>query len=277
MNYAITAHSIWGRTLFVDNGAVCLGIPLDFGIRISYLTYKGSENLFFEQPNDMTDITTPDGWRVRGGHRLWTAPESEKVYYPDNDPIAYEIKGETLILKQKADPWLNVEKCMEITFAGENEVEILHRITNVSDKDMTFAVWPVTSVAPGGKEYIPLNKEQKGMFPTNTISAWSFTNIGDERVKFSKDAIEITHTPLEENFKIGVGHPAGYITYTNKGVVFEKILDIKKDAQYTDGNVSYETYMCKHMLELETLSPLGTAVPGGSLEHKEHWKLTKIS
>ena len=114
------------------------------------------------------------------------------------------------------------------------------------------------------------------MQPTCVVSAWSHTSMGDARVKYSKHAIELAHTPLEDNFKIGVGHPIGPVTYTNKGVVFEKILDVKKGAIYPDGNVSYETYMCKHMVELETVSPLGTVVPGGTMEHTEHWKLTKI-
>ena len=46
----------FGNCLFIENGDVKLAVPLSFGIRIVYLSYKGSENLFFEQPSEMKDL-----------------------------------------------------------------------------------------------------------------------------------------------------------------------------------------------------------------------------
>ena len=58
-------------------------VPLSYGIRIGHFALCGGENVFYEQPKDMTELTTPEGWRLRGGHRFWVAPESEKTYCPD--------------------------------------------------------------------------------------------------------------------------------------------------------------------------------------------------
>ena len=78
---------------------------------------------------------------------------------------------------------------------------------------------------------------------------------------------------IQELSKIGVGHPTGVITYENKGVVFEKNYTVRRDKPYPDGDVSFETFMCDYMLEMETLSPLGEMLPGETLEHEEIWKI----
>ncbi len=271
-NY-IESRENYGNVLFLENGSLKVGVPLNFGIRISHLYYKDSENIFFEQPLTMTALTTPDGWRVRGGHRLWVAPEGDWCYHPDNDPISYELTASGVILRQKNDPRLNLEKTVEIVFRSEDSIEVIHKIKNTADTEKRCALWGVTSVAPLGVEYIPLTVSEPSSAPVNKITTWYYTSLGDERAEYTREAITLTHKPTGELFKIGVGHPSGNIRYENRGVIFEKEYKIDPDGEYTDGEVSYETYMCDHMVELETLSPLYTVEPGGTAEYSEIWKL----
>lgn len=273
MKTYIKEHKLFGKTLFAQSGDIILGVPLDHGLRIAYLSYKGSDNLFFEQPRDMTALTTADGWRIYGGHRLWIAPESKDIYYPDNDAISYKISDGKITIRQKNDPWINVEKTMEIFFLSNDSLQITHIIKNTDSQAKTFSVWPVTSVAPGGTEYIPLHYAQSGSAPLHKISTWYYTSLGDERAEYKRDLITLRHKPNDLLYKIGISHPAGPITYTNKGVDFEKSFEIDKDSEYPDGNVSYETYMCNYMVEMESLSPLYTVEAGRCAEHKEIWKL----
>ena len=109
-------HEVLGRVLFAEEGDITVGVALEFGLRISYLSFCGSENLFFEQPKDMTDLSTPEGWRVRGGHRLWVAPEGVHDYYPDNAPIEAEVLADGLRIRPANDPWLMGEKERAIRF-----------------------------------------------------------------------------------------------------------------------------------------------------------------
>ena len=274
MNTYIKEYKHFGVCLFAENGDVKIGIPLNFGLRICYLSYKGSENLFFEQPKDMTDITTPEGWRIYGGHRLWLAPESSIIYYPDNDPITYELVGEKIILSQETDPWLKVNKVFEITLAKKS-VKIKHIIKNVGDKPIKYSLWPVTSLDGGGVETIPLPTIKEGFKGSYHLTTWYHTSLGDERVEFSKKYIKLYHKPIKDNFKIGVGHPSGNVKYVNKGVVFEKSFKIYDKKNYADSNVSYETYFCEHMVEVESLSPLYTIKPNKTAVHTEKWILSK--
>lgn len=273
MKTYIKEHKLFGKTLFAQSGDIILGVPLDHGIRIAYLSYKGSKNLFFEQPRDMTALTTPNGWRVYGGHRLWIAPESKDIYYPDNEPISCLVEEDKLIIRQKTDPWINADKTLVISFLSDNSLEINHIVKNVGLQSRTFSVWPVTSVDAGGVERIPLHYAESGCAPLHKITTWYYTSLGDERAEYKRDLITLTHRPSDKLYKIGVGHPAGPITYTNKGVVFEKSFEILNDLEYPDGNVSYETYMCNYMVELESLSPLYTVDVGQSAEYKEIWTL----
>ena len=276
MNTSIIKHHISGNTLFADNGIIEIGIPLDFGIRISHLSYLGEENLFFEQPIDMEDLSTQEGWRVRGGHRLWIAPESENnVYYPDNFPVSYEITGDTIKVSQEEDEWLNIKKTVYITFEGESSLKIRHEVLNLSDETKRCALWGVTSVAPCGQEIIPLPLREGGASHLNRFSTWDYTSLGDERVEYKRDKVIINHTCLEQKYKIGIGHPSGAVTYKNKGVVFEKSFDIDINQTYPDGDVSFETFLCKHMVEIEALSPYKEILPGKTAEFEERWRLAR--
>lgn len=276
MNSAIKEHSVFGKSLFVDNGCIEIGIPLGYGLRIGHFSLCGEQNVFFEQPTDMTDLTTPEGWRVWGGHRLWLAPESEKAYYPDNAPIAYVLSENSVAITQPEDPWLHIKKHMQITFLGGTEVAVVNRVENTGDETLRCSVWAISSMAPGGTEEISFALRDGGYDPWHRISMWDYTSLGDPRAEYRRDGIRLTHHPLAEKYKIGVGHPCGPVRYSNNGVTFIKKFYVDTAKEYPDGNVSFETYMCKHMVEIESLSPLEIISPGAAMEHTEVWCLQKM-
>ena len=275
MNTNIINHTLWGKTLFADNGIIEIGIPLEFGIRIGHLSYKNEDNLFYEQPNDLNDLCTPEGFRIRGGHRLWIAPESKKVYYPDNNPVKYEISENKITLFQEEDPYLRIKKSIEITFTNDEEICINHKILNTKEENRKISIWGITSLAPGGKAVIPLKYRENGYDPLHKISMWDYTNLGDERAKYERENITLSHKPIAQKYKIGVGHPNGSVPYENKGVIFKKVYKINPELEYPDGGVSFEIFMCKHMVEIESLSPFFEVEAGGTAEFNEKWKLKK--
>ncbi len=276
MKTYIDNHNLFGKCLFIEKGDIKIGVPTEFGIRISFLSYKGSENLFYEQPKNVDYLCSDEGWRVQGGHRLWLAPESKLSAYPDNEPISYQIFENKVILCQNEDPWLKVKKSMEISFEGDDSIKIVHKLENTDNETRRFSSWGITSMAPGGVQYIPMQIRKCGDEPLSKITLWDYTNLGDERAEYSRELIKITHRPNNDTlYKIGVAHPDGHVKYVNHGVVFEKIYDIFRNMEYPDGNVSYETYLCDQMTEVESLSPLFDVKPGQTVGHTEVWKLTK--
>ena len=105
MHHCEQMHPQWGRVLWLRNEFAELAVALDFGIRIVHASYPGMENLFYEQPNDLSDgFVAEGGWRLYGGHRMWLAPESDDSYYPDNQPVSYEIADGHVLVTQPEDP-----------------------------------------------------------------------------------------------------------------------------------------------------------------------------
>ena len=275
MNTAIKQHPVFGRSLFAENGCVEIIIPLEFGLRIGHFSLIGEKNVFFEQPNDMTDLSTPEGWRVRGGHRMWLAPESEKVYCPDNAPIEYALLENGVEIFQQEDPWLHVKKSMRIVFHDGAEVEVTNRVENTGAEAIRCSVWAISAMAPGGVEELSFALRDGGYDHWHRISMWDYTSLGDDRAEYRRDGIKLTHRPIDRKYKIGVGHPYGPVRYTNNGITFVKEFDVKPEMEYADANVSFETFMCKHMVEIESLSPLMTIAPGETGAHTEIWRLEK--
>ena len=277
MKWQEKTHPYFGKCLYITNEIVELMIPLSYGIRIGHFAFCGGENVFFEQPHDMQELATPEGWRARGGHRFWVAPEEEEVYYPDNDPIRYEVCGDSVLLTQQEDPWLRAKKSIRITLGTDASVRVDHYLKNTGKQDRTCSIWGISSVAPGGVQHIPLKAYDGGYHPRHWISMWSYTDLGDNRVKYSRDEIVLTHEPIQQKYKIGVDRPNGPVWYENHGVTFEKEFPVISDGDvYPDKDVSYETFMCQHMVEMETLSVLRTIAPGEKCQHTEIWRLRKV-
>ncbi|MBQ6922202.1 MAG: hypothetical protein IJQ66_03845 [Clostridia bacterium] len=273
LNKRIITHPVHGECLFLNNGVIEIGVPLTFGIRIAHLSFVGEENVFFVQPNDMKMFTFDSGLRIRGGHRLWIAPESPDDYYADNEPIEYGINGDTVTLTQKNDPLLNVIKSMEITLKG-NTVSITHRVKNTG-KRRKIALWALTVMKSGGVLTVPLREREGGYDPLTHISAWDYTDLSDERLKFGKKEIKIYQRAGKRNLKVGVGHPAGAVSYENGDTVFKKHIPLYSDKEYADGGVSFETFISDYMAEIEGLSPLVTLLPDKTATYTESWELLR--
>ena len=74
---------------------------------------------------------------------------------------------------------------------------------------------------------------------------------------------------------MGIGHPISPVRYEMEDVVFYKHFTVDRAKTYPDSNVSYETFFSKYMLEMESLSPLGTINKGEAMEHTEVLELRR--
>lgn len=275
MNVKLENHSVHGRCIFLDNGKISVGIPLDFGIRVCHFSFCGEENLFFEHPLEMTAYCTPDGWRHRGGHRIWIAPEGPHVYAPDNDPIEYILLDNGIEVTQKEDPRLKAVKSLRVEFLDDTSVRVTNFVKNVGNEPRRCSVWGITALKHGGTEYIDFAIRDGGYDPWHKITMWDYTSLGDERATYKREGIELRVLPVDARYKIGVGHPDAPIRYELGDTVFVKSYNVDKSREYPDGNVSLETYLSKDMVEIETLAPLTDIQVGETASHSEIWTLKR--
>lgn len=267
----------WGKVLWLSDTYAEVGVALEFGLRVVHISCPGMENLCYEQPKDLSDgFTTPAGWRLYGGHRLWMTPESDDSYYPDNAPVSYTVEENGVLVEQQPDSWLGIRKLLHITFTGSG-IKLDNIIINDSGKSIEGASWGVNTLSAGGTAVIDFPNTQPGDYvPRRVVSLWADTNLHDARIRFSKDSLTACHKPSKDYFKIGLYCDPGKAVYENKGQRFTLTFGADALESHPDNGCNFELYMCSEFMELETLGRKQTLKPGEAMSHTEMWQLSKL-
>jgi hypothetical protein len=94
----------------MSNDTVDLIITTQVGPRVLRYGFIHGDNVFCNVEEQMGK-TGENQWNIYGGHRLWHSPEDpRRTYVPDNFPIEYCIKGNSVYLSQPVEPWVQVKK-----------------------------------------------------------------------------------------------------------------------------------------------------------------------
>ena len=277
LEYEVRTEPRSGRVLAMTDGKTEVACALDFGIRILHLSCVGMQNLFYEQPQDLSDgLCTPEGWVIHGGHRLWCAPESDLSYYPDNAPVQYELLPDGVRLTQPDDPWLNVRKRLVLQFAPDGDILVQQSVENVGEAPVTLASWGVNTLAGGGHAEIWFDGGAGGGFnPTRGLSLWGDTSLADERVSFAKERVYARHLPRSEYFKLGLYSKSGRAEFANRGQRLKLTFGSDDVGRYPDGGCNFELFLDPNVMELETLGPVCTLATGQRASHWERWHVCR--
>ena len=264
-------YGAFGRCLSMTNGLVELVVTLDVGPRVIRAGLPGKCNVFAEIP----DMTWENGWKIYGGHRLWTAPEAMPLSYAlENDPCHYELVENGARFWREKDEYSGLAKEITITLDEETTVvELLHSIRNDNVWPVDYALWALSVMAPGGREVVPFNQDESGFEPNRKLTLWPYTRLQDARLWASERYLALSQTGDAHPFKIGLDNREGWAAYQKEDTLFIKYFMHDLDADYPDEGMSYETYTCDRFLEMESLSGVETVEPGESLEHVEVWEL----
>lgn len=267
----------FGKCIRIFNDTTEVLVTTDIGPRVIRYALIGKENIFCEHYTEEA-YNNETGWKIYGGHRLWHSPEDDpRTYSPDNDPVNFEILDNGAYVANEIEPMSGLLKEMTITLADEgSDVFIMHNITNKNYWPIEFAAWSISVMAEGGKEVIPMTQKDTGLLHNRSISLWSYTKMNDERVYWGEKYITLQQNPDcgDENFKIGINNDLEWAAYFNNNQAFVKRFINFKDEKYPDNGMSYETYTCNYMVEMETLSPLDKIESNESINHVELWSIT---
>lgn len=282
----------WANNLLLSNGTVELIITLDVGPRIIRYGFVGGPNVFKEYDEQMGKSGEAE-WQIRGGHRLWHAPEeATRTYALDNSPVKYEQRGAGSVrVIQPVESITGIQKEMDITLdATGTGVTVVHRLRNKNLWDVELAPWALSVMAQGGIEVIPLPEkiahpgslepgeqpDYRGFVNNQALILWPFTDLADPRLRLGTRYITLRQdrTARKPN-KIGYTLKTGWVGYLNNGLLFVKMVPYQEGRTYTDGGSNFETFTNKDMLEIESLGPLQKIAPGSAIEHTERWRLVK--
>jgi hypothetical protein len=274
-----TSFAGWEKNLKLFNDSVEVIITLEVGPRIiSYRPLEGQS--VFKLVDEEAGKSNEEGWRIRGGHRLWIAPEDfgkkdGLTYAPDNSQVEHAIDDEfTVRVSQLIENPAKIRREMVITLERTGpKVTIEHRITNQTGAALDLAPWAVSVMGPGGYAVIPQppsGTHPQDYVPNRVIIAWPFTDLTDERLRVGRRLIWLRQAngpPI----KFGLRHTEGWAAYVLGDHLFIKSVPFIVGETYADLGSNFEAFTNSELLELETFGPLKPISAGETIVHKESW------
>jgi len=273
-----TEYKGWRNCYRVSNGEVELIVTGDVGPRVIRYGFVGGQNLFKEYPEQLGK-TGEDKFQLRGGDRVWKAPEDPvATWAPDNVPVEITVTATGLVARAPVEPLTMLQKEIEVSMAASGtEVTVSHRITNRSLFPLEFAPWVLTMMAPGGTAitgFPPRGKHPINLEATNPLVMWAYTNLADKRWTFTKKYLALRQDPSDsEAQKLGLFNRDTWAAYVLNGEAFVKRTVSDPVKTYTDFGCSFETFTNNEFLEIETLGPLTKVLPGQTVAQVEQWGL----
>jgi hypothetical protein len=272
-----TEYKGWINCYRVSNGEIEAVVTADVGPRILRFGFVGGQNLLKEYPEQLGK-SGEKSFQLRGGDRVWKAPEDQATWAPDNVAVAVEVTPTGLIARAPVEPATELQKEIEIRMASTGtQVTVFHRITNRSASAMEFAPWALTMMAQGGtavSAFPPRGKHPENLAPTNPLVMWAYTDLSDPRLKFAKKYLMLRQDPNNPQAqKLGMFNQDTWAAYVLHGEAIIKRTSADVTKHYPDFGSSFETFTNNEFLEIETLGPLSSVNPGQTVVQVEHWGL----
>jgi hypothetical protein len=253
-------------------------VPLAIGPRVISCALRGGPNLFAVVKEELGGSGEKD-WHIRGGHRLWHAPEHPvRTYQLDNSPIAAQklAHGRGVRLTQPVEPKTGIRKTLTLEARGPTTFRATHQLTNEGKRAVELAPWAVTVLAHESYAVIPFNKKiphGEALLPDYVLVPWTYTDFTDPVWDFHRDYLGLHVARARTKQKLGVTSLPGWVASWQPGGTFVKHWRIAPGARYPDFGSALETFACDFMNELETLGPLVPLAPGQATTLVEHWGL----
>lgn len=278
----------YGRCVQITNGLIDVVVTIECGPRMVRFGYVNEMNILYNDidrnykclDESMAERYGKDtAFYYYGGHRVWQSPERmPESYYPDNEPVVYAILPEGVTFTPARQKHNDIQLSFEVMLSEEaTDIMVIHSLKNCSKEKQTRSLSAITMVVGGGNEIIPQNQGNGSpCIPNRMIAAWPYTDLHDNRLTVTNKYITISHEPNRDDpLKIGTNNLQGWSAYCCNGYTIVKRFVHNMQAMYPDFGCSYETYLCKDYVEVETLSPLYNLEPGEAIRHVENISLFK--
>jgi hypothetical protein len=266
-----------GAALTFATPALEFTVTTDVGPRVTSLRSLAGKarNLFLELPADEPRF---HGNYLRGGHRLWHAPEDiVRSYQPDDLPLAVKFLPQGVALTQPVEEKTGLQKGMKLELPADRTVKVTHTLTNRGLWPVEVAPWALTMLRKGGYGVLPLQPKgdhAKGdLLPTYALVPWTFTDLSLPVWQPRRHFIGIDVAKAKSAQKLGLTNYPGWSAYWLDGTTFVKYSPVMRGASYPDLGSAFETFTNGAMIELETLGPLARLEPGRTAAHVEYWTL----
>lgn len=265
-------------TEILESGSLRLEYLAQAGPRLVRLFFAGQADNLLAEVHDRGRQTPYGEYRVRGGHRLWHAPEAlPRTYLPDNEGLICETIPGGVRLSGTLEAPTQLRKVLQVTLdAGRNSLTLVHEIHNLGLWPVELAPWALTMMALGGMAVFPQNTtplDASGLLPNRQLVIWPYASWQDARLRLEDDLIFIQAQPQLPPLKIGYMNHQGWIAYCVHQVLFVKRFTPQPALPHVDFGCNVESYLNDLFIEMETVGPLARVEPGQAVQHTETWEL----
>lgn len=271
----------------VAGTAVRVACATTFGPRVVHLSFIDGDNEFAVLDPHET-ASPPSGApavSLRGGHRLWTAPETPASYVPDDEAVEMKQGDRWISVCQPADSGRPLERTITVTVDAEAPVvHVQHSLCNHGRDPLRLAPWGITQLPPGGVGILPQPpgpRDDLGLQANRGIVLWPYTRMTDPRVWVADGAITLrggphpgvhSATAADHACKIGLAGDVPWAGYVRGGTAFVTRF-AQPPGDYVDLGAGAQLYTDHRFCEVEALGPLVELAPEETVEHSETWEL----
>jgi hypothetical protein len=262
----------------LGNESLSLLVTQSVGPRIISLQVGQGPNLFAELPDFTLECPGEGQFHIRGGHRLWYAPEAPKItYLPDDEPVQLKAIESGLMATQPLEEKTGIQKSIRIWLPNEDPIVIVdHKLTNKGASNISCAPWAITQLKVGGTAILPQNtafNDLNGLQPNRSVALWPYSDVASSNIAWGNRYILIKALLSEGALKVGFPNFRGWLAYHLDDYLFVKKAIHEVDGNYYDLGSSSQCYCNDRFLELETLGQKSMLEPGASIRHREVWEL----
>jgi len=267
------------ETLLVEGEHLSVEVLAAAGPRVVRVVLAGSdENVFGDVPGAGWD--TPWGrYHLRGGHRLWVAPENPPFVSAPEEGLIVDERPAGVRL-ERFEPETGLRKAIELELAADRAaVTVTHSLRNENQEAVVHAPWAITILPLGGVAVLPQQREPIGegdSEPNRSLAFWPYGSISDSRLELGDELVLVRAEPVPATFKVGYLNRTGWVAFLRGGVLFCKHFDPQVERTHADLNSNVEVYCDARVLELETLAPLSRLEPGEEATFEERWELHRV-
>jgi hypothetical protein len=281
--------SVAQRTLWLDNGALRVGVCPELGRIVWFGPSQSQQNLLWlNETEGLFADQVNHGWANWGGDKVWPAPQSDWAQVMGHrwppDPVIdgwpWSLQQHDpleCVIQSQPSPYWGVTIQRYITLhPREPLLEIRNRVTRVTANDWPVHAWSVTQAKR--PRYLLLGLEADDADDASDQAQWLWLMGTDTPVPAGivhvLDRAVHLDPPTQPSSKIGV--MGSWIAAIYQDWIFLQETDAVGPSDSYADHASTQTYAGGDYVELELLSPIRALPLNQSLEHVVRWRLIDL-
>lgn len=260
MNHIIRpiSYAGWKNCIQISNTVFEAILTTDVGPRIVRYAETGGPNMLWLNEYTAGQTEETKTWRSYGGHSFDLLIDGQPFLPPENSPVTYDLTQDSIIFH--TIQYGIVSKDISVRMCRRGGLEIIHKITNTSDKVLNISINGNTLLRNGGTAALPISSDITEL----SGECCPCLTRGNQTSLFYNDMT------TQNEYEIGIPSAAVWTGYFSQGNLFVMTSPAHEDCSRYN---SIQFYSDSVKSRLSTFSKETSLDPGNSIELTEVWNI----